>query len=708
MKNPLYPSTIIDKNTISNFNKCYVITLEKTHVPEIFDSDIDQNVLDKIKDNYKLSLIPMWMIKCIPEYQNKFLMFELSEDDILKFKFVDKDLNDNPITYDLSNACIFIPNHNWFWFHQYIEIYLVDGFKMLNNYTTLNIPIDNILKDIIRSTDVTYWKQRSKCMINITSPWLERDINFSDAKEININTQKQMTDKCNDYLQHIYNKNKYVDASSGIKSRKYNLYYIDEPSNINISGTINNIIYNNEINNQHKYDIINYGLVSKKYCNQFIKDINILNYIKSNIHTFKKNFGYSWLMMYIEEGILKSRIKETDRCIFTLEQARNLPIDNYNGNTYIPLMVEKTYINFIGGYKSNCNNNKIDISTIDEFKYRLKTFINNNDIDVFENMDWSNIAISGSVIPATCRKIDPMERDGNYTTSEFFNTYYKDSDIDVMCDLPDYISFINKINYMISVFKKNILKKYPNSNDPIQVEITKNACLQLNKKYIDEFYNGKITDLEAYHKYCEIKHTEKKQTDAKYAIIDSMVPFDQFKYYVYNNDDLKMPIVAENIKFHISSPHLTRKFEVFKIKYNFMATVSRFHLPCVRGYYNGNQVYLLPSAISALLTNKCIDYKYFAGVRSPFEILLKYVFRGFTIFLNKKEIVKLYEYIKNSDKWKTMFDWQDHYRLSTFQAYYSSPFALLNKNVKYYDNRKYVESSMISSIVSSLGYVIPL
>jgi hypothetical protein len=708
MKNPLYPSTIIDKNTISNFNKCYVITLEKTHVPEIFDSDIDQNVLDKIKDNYKLSLIPMWMIKCIPEYQNKFLMFELSEDDILKFKFVDKDLNDNPITYDLSNACIFIPNHNWFWFHQYIEIYLVDGFKMLNNYTTLNIPIDNILKDIIRSTDVTYWKQRSKCMINITSPWLERDINFSDAKEININTQKQMTDKCNDYLQHIYNKNKYVDASSGIKSRKYNLYYIDEPSNINISGTINNIIYNNEINNQHKYDIINYGLVSKKYCDQFIKDINILNYIKSNIHTFKKNFGYSWLMMYIEEGILKSRIKETDRCIFTLEQARNLPIDNYNGNTYIPLMVEKTYINFIGGYKSNCNNNKIDISTIDEFKYRLKTFINNNDIDVFENMDWSNIAISGSVIPATCRKIDPMERDGNYTTSEFFNTYYKDSDIDVMCDLPDYISFINKINYMISVFKKNILKKYPNSNDPIQVEITKNACLQLNKKYIDEFYNGKITDLEAYHKYCEIKHTEKKQTDAKYAIIDSMVPFDQFKYYVYNNDDLKMPIVAENIKFHISSPHLTRKFEVFKIKYNFMATVSRFHLPCVRGYYNGNQVYLLPSAISALLTNKCIDYKYFAGVRSPFEILLKYVFRGFTIFLNKKEIVKLYEYIKNSDKWKTMFDWQDHYRLSTFQAYYSSPFALLNKNVKYYDNRKYVESSMISSIVSSLGYVIPL
>ena len=33
-------------------------------------------------------------------------------------------------------------------------------------------------------------------------------------------------------------------------------------------------------------------------------------------------------MMYIEEGILKSRIKEQDRCVFTLEQARHLPFDN--------------------------------------------------------------------------------------------------------------------------------------------------------------------------------------------------------------------------------------------------------------------------------------------------------------------------------------------------------------------------------------------
>jgi len=675
MKNPLYPSKLIDKTTISNYNKCYVITLEKTYIPEIFDQEIDQSTINKIKDHYKLSLIPMWIIKHIPEYYKKFIMFELCEDDLIKFNFSDKDLNDNPIVYDLSNACIFIPNHNWFWFHQFIEIYLFDGFKMLHNYlsnetlATLDIPFDNILIEIQRSMDVKYWSNVNKCMINITSPWLERDINFSDAKEISINTQKQLTDKCNDYLQNIHNKNKYVDASSGIKTRKYNLYYIEETTNLNLDNVLDKLV-SNEINNNIKDNIINKGLISKKYCHQFIKNPNIVSYINSTVKTFSKNFGYTWLMMYLEEGILKSKIKETDRCVFTLEQARNLPFDNLNPNVYIPLMVEKTYINFIGGYKSNSNNNKIEISDINTFRNRLKIFITNTDIDVFKNMDWTNIAISGSVIPATCRKIDPMERDGNYSTSRFFDAYYKDSDIDMMCDLQDYKLFINKINYVASIFKQNILEKFPESDNPIQVDITKNAVIQVSKKYINENYNGIFTDVDAYNKYCEIKNNETKQTDSKYAIIDKVVPFEQFKYYVYNNDEIKEPLVGENIKFNISSQHLKRKFEIFRIKYNFLATVSRFHLPCVRGYYNGTELYLLPSAISALLTNKCIDYKYFAGVRSPFDILLKYVFRGYTIFLNKKESVKLFEYIKNSDKWKNMYDWQDHYKLSTFQTYY--------------------------------------
>lgn len=521
--------------------------------------------------------------------------------------------------------------------------------------------------------------------------------------------EEKMDESCNNYLQHIHNKNVYVDASSGIKTHKYNLYYIEEYSTLPIDNMINKLISTNDISTAMKNEIINYGLVSKKYCHMIIKHPNIIKYIRDNFSIFCKNFGYSWLMMYLEEGILKSRIKEEDRCVFTLNQARNLPFDNQNKNIYIPLMVEKNYINFFGGYQSSNNTQKIELSTLDIFRDRLNIFINNNGIDVFKDMNWKNIAVSGSIIPAVCRKVDPLERDGNYTPSQFFDTYYKDSDIDVMCDLPDYVSFIDKVQYMIMIFKKNILKRFPLSKNPIDVEISKNAALQLSKKYVDEHYNGKITDIEAYNKYCTMKSLEVKQIDSKYSKINEVVPFDQFKYYVYNNDEMKEPVIGENIKYHISSPHLTRKFEVFKIKYNFLATVSRFHLPCVRGYYDGNEVYLLPSAISALLTNKCIDYKYFAGVRSPFDILLKYIFRGYTIFLNRKELVKIVEYIKNSDKWKNLFNWNENYTVNTFKSYYTHPSVLLhNFNINYYDYRKYVESNMISPIISTLGYVIPL
>jgi len=205
-----------------------------------------------------------------------------------------------------------------------------------------------------------------------------------------------------------------------------------------------------------------------------------------------------------------------------------------------------------------------------------------------------------------------------------------------------------------------------------------------------------------------MKASEVKQTNSKYYKINEVGTFENFKYYVYDNPELKEPVYNENIKYNISSKHLTRKFEVFRIKYNFLATVSRFHLPCVRSYYDGNQVYLLPSAISALLTGKCIDYKYFAGVRSPFEIILKYIFRGYSIFLNKREMVKIVEYIKQSDVWKKAFKWNDTFKIKTFESYYSNPYVLLNKdNINYYDYRKYYEHNIISPIVSTLGYVIP-
>jgi hypothetical protein len=713
MKNPLFPTTIIDYQTIKNYNKCLIITQKNSEnsVLSIFDEDVDSSFCESIVNSYNLNEVPMWIVKLIPEYYKKFIIFDITEDNILKFNFA----RDN-IVYNLQNACILIPNHPWNWFEQFIEPYVKDGIKDMYTYImqckiTNNISdiiFKNKMKNVNTSYDVNYWADLNKCRMNITTPWLLRDINFSDAKEININQQKLMDTKCNDYLSDIINKKKYVDASSGIKTKKYSLYYLEEYPNLPIDIMINKLINCNIPSWTN--ELIMACLRSKKYCHKILKNDQICSYIGSSFNMYAKSFGYAWLMMYIEEGILKSKITEGERCVFTLEEANKLPIDSHNKNVYIPLLVEKGYINMFGGYQSHANTN-ITLSTLSRFRERLMIFSNNYRIDLFKNFNWQNIAISGSVIAAASRALDPLEKDGNFTTNEFFNTYYKDSDIDVMCDAPDYPRFIDKITYMVEIFKQNILEKFPLAGNPINVTINKNVAMQLSKKYVEENYknlDSETMSKKIYDLYLTMKNNEVKQTNTKYMIINEIVSFENFKFYVYDNPDLKEPIYNENIKYNIGSNYLSRKFEVFRIKYNFLATVSRFHLPCVRGYYDGNQVYLLPSAISALLTNKCIDYKYFAGVRSPFEIILKYIFRGYSVFLNKREMIKVVEYIKNSEKWKDIFRYDNKFRVSTFQSYYSNPYVLLNKeNISYYDYRKYYEYNLVSPIISSLGYVIP-
>ena len=94
-----------------------------------------------------------------------------------------------------------------------------------------------------------------------------------------------------------------------------------------------------------------------------------------------------------------------------------------------------------------------------------------------------------------------------------------------------------------------------------------------------------------------------------------------------------------NYKYRITSPHLNHPLEIFKI-YGVcqMGIVSQFHLPCVRAFYDGSNVYMTPSCISAHLTYMNIDYKYVSGLNDPMEIINKNRMRGFGTWLNETEI----------------------------------------------------------------------
>jgi hypothetical protein len=113
---------------------------------------------------------------------------------------------------------------------------------------------------------------------------------------------------------------------------------------------------------------------------------------------------------------------------------------------------------------------------------------------------------------------------------------------------------------------------------------------------------------------------------------------------------------SDNFKVKINSPHLNHDFELFPIfKDDFMCTVANFHMPCVRAYYNGENVYMTPSFISAHMTFMNIDYKYFAGSKDPISIINKYRMRGFGCWLNKTELEMYIKYNYEMPFWNNIF-----------------------------------------------------
>lgn len=117
---------------------------------------------------------------------------------------------------------------------------------------------------------------------------------------------------------------------------------------------------------------------------------------------------------------------------------------------------------------------------------------------------------------------------------------------------------------------------------------------------------------------------------------------------------------SESLKFKIDSEKMERPVEMFQVRetdpFN---TVARFHLPCVRAYYQNGKFYMLTSFITAMQTNINIDYKYFAGSRDPANICNKNYSRDQGLILNSSEKKGIITYDKMVDEFNGMYKIKD-------------------------------------------------
>ena len=529
-----------------------------------------------------------------------------------------------------------------------LQIYL-EQFNSLYSLRNLN---NNLVLN-------SYFKYQNKEYLDMIINNIYLNISFSKYTNITDFFSKRkfkhyLILKDDDYT-YTQETKEFIDISYSI-----NKFDISEESEFN-----NNDIYNLLLNldENHQVLLFSYLIISNNnyYC---ITDNKILKMMIKHIYNFGLLFryllSYTWIRLYTDEC---HKIKSY-KYMFDLDTASLLPVYPYNylepkNNPYLPLLISDTLLLPHDNLQGLAYDNKHDygICNQEEFNLRFNIFTTNSETsNLFENYDFkeNNAYIVGSSITA-CSQKNPLtlllfkEND----IKKYFDEYYSDADIDIMIldpDINNYLKIVDKlINHLnINVCKINNISKHIFTINTIKTfyfiiseDFIKQNITQ-NPEEINNILKGLHTDnvIELFKPYIN-KIYNKKYRNSKILSMNSNIELYKIMKKDEVTDDLQELFVT--IKYQISSTYLLRDIEIFTVynKTDPNEIVSQFHLPCVRAYYDGIKTMVFPSFISALITRMQLDYKYMNSKKSPIDIILKYLIRGFGIYLNTTEIITI-------------------------------------------------------------------
>ena len=684
------------KDMYNNFNKLYILCLkDNTDVDDRIYSDyLSLEDLNYFKENMLIFRCNINLLKN-DVHKSQVVLIDDSYLKIIR--------NDN---YNEINLLLPLVNLSESRYKKYIKQYMndvkIDDYlcvKTINTFYNNMSSNKGYLSKLLLSMDSTdYWVNVNK--LNLTGKFIEREFNLTLSEKIKdlklknlLNDLSGIPKEGDNYLSYLYRNDAHVDISLVLKNNGYKLYYIENNLDCTID-RLNKII--DDIEDEYEmYNLLVSLLISKKYCHLVLRNIKLLDKFSYIIDKYKiairYAMGYAWLCMYSEECIKKTYINEEDRFVFKINEAYKLPKFTFNletirSNPYYSLLVSEDITNLKNNIMGvNVENIKLGVCNLDEFRRRCNIFISGDEkINILEGVDMSNLGITGSIIPACVTLFNPLQTKFD-NLKRYYDEYYCDSDVDVICNIECNKNFIERVYKFYDELGVNYERVY---NENLEIESYKNTVIIVNDKFInnhivrdkysydyilenldlldvkelfyDRYLRDKILDNEKYFNL-------KKWQDDRYNILFKIELLENLKIIFiksgeeYNekfNFTNELFIFRESIKFKFFGVKLNHNFEIFKTKYpvSFFSVISKFHLPCVRGYYDGDDVYLLPSCISAANTLINLDYKYFAGTTDPINIINKYRMRGYSTILNDGEKIKFIKYILNVEKTLKLYD----------------------------------------------------
>ena len=531
----------LNQNNIGKyFSNVYILVKKNTNPisPDFYNWQLSQEVLNEVCSNLLIHKTSVKILKNKTHWDNLIMM---SNEQIKQF---------NIFNYELDTKNIVIPIFNIGYQNliKYLDQYdsnntlqSIYNVKVLNKYFGIddsNYKVNENLCTVINSIEeANYWTNYYNCLINVTNKFKARNFTFQSSRMNDKNLAQLVkklfdkkvtsgTDTHEDYIKELdmeekksfikSQKNNYADMSSVIdnKDKKgFRLYSICSQSDFTRKD-INQLF--SVLNEKQKFLLFSNLMVSKKYSHLVVNNQHILEIMSNDIKKFAPLFryllSYSWIRFYLEEGIKKSFVKQSDDFIFDINTASKLPVFPFDYskpklNPYMPILVTDNELNpsenlcgiseYSDDKNKTCSNQ--GICNLDEFMVRMNIFCSNNpNNNIFDGFDFAECkaAITGSIMTACLQKQHPlMSRFANCDTltekfTNYFNEYYAKADIDVMFIAKDNYTFIDNVNKFYNQIVLNICKFNSPYAEPSHIKLVLNKLGYLFVS--EEFINSNI------------------------------------------------------------------------------------------------------------------------------------------------------------------------------------------------------------------------
>lgn len=700
-------------NASQYFKHAFVLTkIDDNPIPLQFYTDfLDNKLYDETSSRIILKKVSLNILKHNNHSENMIIMSDVFINSFNKLKY----------KLDKSNLIIIILNSSFIKLESYLmqfsnittleSIYNIIIYnKYFNNISNLTFVIESMKKDC-------FWTNLNVLLQISNRSFTNRRFNF-DTMTIKDDDAKNALKTMGDYMnskdgysytnitKYIKKKTKYMINHSEIFTREDILH-----------------IFMNLKTDKEKYLLLCYMLLSKNgylVLNNNMLLLLLKPIISKYIIVIRYLIGYTWSLFYLNESIKNTFTKTDDPYIFDIETASNLPVFPFHHNSpkynpYSTLFIDTNYLrnNICGIEQKELQLHRI--ATLDEFTRAFNLFSTGDEKqNLFENVDFSNnIAISGSSITACSQKshrlLDIFTGESHSEKlMKFFNEYYSDSDIDVMIKTSDLSEYFKIVNNLYNTIVTNILRMNPSNTkrEHVKLILNKKCNFFVPKSFFDIFVVLGDPDINYIKENINKDPLLKKIINDIYIqkIVTPLLETDNVQYKELFDDNIEFSInvndnpnnsdtkIIMNYKYTIKSPHLLHNIEIFQVRYDdFFATVSRFHLPCVRAYYNGSNVYMTPSFITSQMTFMNIDYKYFAGTKDPIEIINKYRMRGYGTWLSPAEIRQYNTYSKTVPFWSNILYSGDENRVITGPISVTSNFF----RPRYYNQEFYLNTDHV-------------